>query len=309
MPSKDRLDSPDAPVAHAPSASASAASAPAAGGSAVSGLTVSGPAASPDTTFGAFRRKAVNPPAAVEPASVQVPLAAPDDLVEIGSIGEAYGVKGWVRVFAHAQPGQGGDALLAAKVWWLVNGHGAQAETRAYRILQSRLHSGTVVAQLEGIDGRDIAQAMRGQRVRVPRSSFPALTNGEYYWVDLQGLDVVNPAGQPLGKIADLIDNGAHTVLRVEFATVNRQGEAAKGERMIPFVDAYVHLVDLAARQVVADWDPAWDLDTGEAADKAPTGEPRKKAGKKSGKHAASRQTPPEVATSTDSIAGDVDKS
>src|ERR1700688_5058029 len=108
MPSKDRLDSPDAPVARAPSASAS-----------VAGTDVASPSvASSDTTLGAFRRKAVNPPAAVEPASVQVPLEAPDDLVEIGSIGEAYGVKGWVRVFAHAQPGQGGDALLAAKVWW-----------------------------------------------------------------------------------------------------------------------------------------------------------------------------------------------
>jgi 16S rRNA processing protein RimM len=283
------------------------------------------PNAALDAPFGAFRRKAVKPSVTpqTEPedqaAQVSVPVATPDDLVEIGSIGEAYGIKGWVRVFAHAQPGHGGDALLAAKRWWLVKGQGAQAERRAYRIVQSRLHSGTVVAQLEGVADRDSAEAMRGQRVWVSRKSFPALPEGEYYWVDLQGVAVVNPSGQALGQVADLIDNGAHTVLRVEFATVNRHGEPSTSERMIPFVDAYVQRVDLAARQIVADWNPEWDLDA--ANESAPAGEPGRKAGKKPGKkkpggkqdkkpEAGATMAPaPEVVASTDAIAGDLDKS
>ena len=223
----------------------------------------------PKQEFGAFRRKSVAPSLPADAAALAVaPNPAslpemPDDLVEIGAIGEAYGIKGWVRIFAHAGPGQGSDTLLAAKIWWLESkarpGH--EAGIRPVRVLQSRLHSGTVVAQLEGITDRDIAKAMRGQRVSISRSSFPALTGDEYYWVDLQGLDVLNEKGEALGIVADLIDNGVHSVLRVEFASRNRRGEPAPGERMIPFVDAYVKSVDLAARKVVVDWDPTWDLE------------------------------------------------
>lgn len=228
----------------------------------------------PKQEFGAFRRKSVAPAmpadaAVIAPNPVSLP-DMPDDLVEIGAIGEAYGIKGWVRIFAHAGPGQGSDTLLAAKIWWLESQArpGVQAGIRPVRVLQSRLHSGTVVAHLEGIDDRDVAQAMRGQRVSISRASFPALTGEEYYWVDLQGLDVFNEKGETLGVVADLIDNGVHSVLRVEFASRNRRGEPASGERMIPFVDAYVKTVDLAARKVVVDWDPAWDLEA--AGDAAP---------------------------------------
>jgi len=227
--------------------------------------------------FGAFRRKSVAPSQpvdaaarAVAPNPVNLP-EMPDDLVEIGAIGEAYGIKGWVRIFAHAGPGQGYDTLLAAKIWWLDSKArpGQEAGIRPVRVLQSRLHSGTVVAQLEGITDRDIAQAMRGQRVSISRALFPALTGEEYYWVDLQGLDVLNEKAEALGVVADLIDNGVHSVLRVEFASHNRRGEPATGERMIPFVDAYVKSVDLAARKVVVDWDPSWDVDeaAGDTAD------------------------------------------
>lgn len=222
------------------------------------------PADTPQQQFGAFRRKSLAPQAddAARPAAgaaAELP-PKPDDLIEIGAIGEAYGIKGWVRIFAHAGPAQGSDTLLGAKVWWLENKArpGEPAVMRAVRVLQSRLHSGTVVAQLEGITDRDIAQAMRGQRVSVSRSAFPALSGDEYYWVDLQGLDAFNLQGQALGVVADLIDNGVHSVLRIEFAT--------RGERMIPFVDAYVKSVDLAARKIVVDWDPAWDSDTPDGA-------------------------------------------
>jgi 16S rRNA processing protein RimM len=230
------------------------------------------PVEPPKQDFGAFRRKSVAPSQPVDAdivASAPNPVSLPDqpdDLVEIGAIGEAYGIKGWVRIFAHAGPGQGYESLLAAKIWWLEGKLGSpgaqQAGIRPVRVLQSRLHSGTVVAQLEGITDRDIAQAMRGQRVSISRALFPALTGDEFYWVDLQGLDVLNEAGAALGVVADLIDNGVHSVLRVEFASSNRKGEPTTGERMIPFVDAYVKSVDLATRKVVVEWDPAWDLET-----------------------------------------------
>lgn len=166
----------------------------------------------------------------------------PDDLVEVGAILQAYGVRGQIKVAPHAQ---GGDALLAARTWWL----DVRGQTLRVGPVRARLHSGTVAAGWPGCEDRDAAEALKGARVRVRRSDFPALPEGEYYWVDLIGLTVSNPQGDVLGTVADLIDNGAHSVLRV---TDGEAGEAV--ERLIPFVGAYVLEVDVPARRLLVDW-------------------------------------------------------
>src|ERR1700710_480013 len=91
----------------------------------------SGGAGREKPSFGAFVRKPVER-AAAEPAvqaveaiqALQVESAEswPDDAVEVGAIVDAYGLKGWVKVAAHADTGHGGDALLNAKRWWLLKG-------------------------------------------------------------------------------------------------------------------------------------------------------------------------------------------
>jgi 16S rRNA processing protein RimM len=175
----------------------------------------------------------------------------PDDAVEVGAIVDAYGLKGWVKVAAHAEAGHGGDALLSAKHWWLLKGR----ERKSAAVPQSKLHGDSVVAHLGGLVDRDAALALRGYRVHIRRSDFPALGADEYYWVDLLGLDVVNEAGVALGQVVDMIDTGAHSVLRIEYPTTAKDGREAKGERLIPFVGVYVKTVDRAAKQIVVDWE------------------------------------------------------
>jgi 16S rRNA processing protein RimM len=212
---------------------------------------------SASTPFGAFVRKARpaatrrgERPAQADAAGPGADAAAdglPADLVEVGVIADSYGVKGWIKVFPHAQ---GGDALLAARVWWLER-DGAPAP---FRVESARRHVHTIVAQLQGCGDRNQALALKGHRVHVRRADFGAPAENEYYWVDLIGKRVVNEAGVDLGTVADLLDNGAHSVLRVAHALPGDAGGA--GERLIPFVDAYVRSVDLAAGLIVVDWEP-----------------------------------------------------
>ncbi len=179
--------------------------------------------------------------------------AVPDDLIEVGYIAQAYGVRGQVKIFPHATVGDGGDALLAAKYWWITGGR--PRTLRRVKVLSSKPHSGAVTAALAGSDDRSSAEALRGSTVSVRRADFPKLDAGEYYWVDLIGLDVVNPAGTALGRVSDLIDNGAHAVLRVAYTEADAAGKPVAAERLIPFVDAYLHEVDLAGKRIVVDWD------------------------------------------------------
>jgi 16S rRNA processing protein RimM len=224
--------------------------------------------ASSGASFGVFARKPAAKSAAgaaAEQPAMQAESAEswPDDAIEVGAIVDAYGLKGWVKVAAHASAGHGGDALLNAKRWWLLKtsprtSPQTQQQGQDFKsapVSQAKVHSDSVVAQLGGVADRDAALLLRGYRVYVRRNDFPALAADEYYWVDLLGLDVVNEAGVELGKVADMIDNGAQSVLRIEYPATGKDGKPATGERLIPFVGVYVKTVDQAAKRIIVDWD------------------------------------------------------
>jgi 16S rRNA processing protein RimM len=179
----------------------------------------------------------------------------PDDAVEVGRIVDAWGVKGWVKVQPFASDPQ---ALFSSRRWLLKAPEGAVrpgalALPGLLKITEAREHGELVVALAQGVADRAAAEALRGARVFVPRSSFPTPDTDEFYWVDLIGLAVVNRDGQELGRVVGLIDTGPHSVLRV----VPEGADPAKGdeaERLIPFVAAYVDAVDMPQRRIRVDW-------------------------------------------------------
>ena len=123
----------------------------------------------------------------------------------------------------------------------------AQAE-REIRDCRGREQGKGMVATLPGIADREQAAALIGTEIWVPRSALPKAKPGEYYWTDLEGMDVFTVEGQPLGKVSHLFATGANDVL------VARDDER---ERMIPFVlPQYVVSVDFDAGVVTVDWDP-----------------------------------------------------
>ncbi len=179
------------------------------------------------------------------------PAELPADAVEVGRVADAWGIKGWFKVLSHSSSPQ---AMFSAKTWFLQpseRGPRAFAGTVLLPIRQVKDHSDTVVAWAEGIDDRSAAEALRGARVFIPRSSFPATTEDEYYWVDLIGLAVVNREGVALGEVRELMSTGPQTVLVLGY----EEGGKPK-ERMIPFVSAFVDKVDRPARRITVDWQP-----------------------------------------------------
>lgn len=170
-------------------------------------------------------------------------MTVPGDLVLVGYVTGAYGIKGWVRIKPYSADA---DAMLFAKTWWL-----DRPELRDVDVMHAKAHGEDIVAQLMGVADRNAAEALKGTTVQIRRSHFPPLSTDEYYWVDLIGLSVENLEGQVLGAVADLMDNGAHPILRV----VAPVGDADKPmEWLIPFVDQFVKTVDQGAKKITVDW-------------------------------------------------------
>jgi 16S rRNA processing protein RimM len=188
------------------------------------------------------------------------PSSLPVDAIEVGRVLDAWGVKGWVKILPHSTHP---EAIFAAKAWFLQPpdpkfrpGFTAFSGSVSVSVDEAKVHSDSVVAKFAGLDDRTAAEALRGSRIFLSRSSFPAADKDEYYWVDLIGLAVVNREGVALGTIRDLMSTGPQSVLCVEYATTREDGSAAMAERLIPFVSVYVDKVDIEGKCVTVDWQP-----------------------------------------------------
>jgi 16S rRNA processing protein RimM len=182
----------------------------------------------------------------------------PDDAIELGRIQEAFGIKGWVRIHPHSADT---SALLAAKEWHLqppepkfARGFSAFTGVVAVEVGEIKAQTAGIVARIEGLDDRTAAEGLKGVRISVPRSAFPATPEGEYYWVDLIGLRVVNREGVDMGLVRDLITTGPNSVLVLETTETTEDGKEQQAERLIPFVAAYVDKVDKQAKLITVDW-------------------------------------------------------
>ena len=170
-------------------------------------------------------------------------MEVPSDLVMVGHVLDAWRLDGSVKVAPYASDAA---AMLSAKQWWL----DVSGAVRSFDVIDAKAHGNTVTARFVGIVDRNTAEGLKGARISVSRKRFPVTEDDEYYWVDLIGLAVVNSAGEPLGDVVDLMDNGAHQNLVVREAV--QDGKTI--ERVIPFVDAHVASVDLQGRRIVVDW-------------------------------------------------------
>jgi 16S rRNA processing protein RimM len=171
---------------------------------------------------------------AAAPGNEQPPV----DLLPVARLVEAYGIKGWVRLEPFSPDAA---ALFKAGRWWLKK---SDQSPSLFIRQQIRWQGKSLVASFQGLVERGQAESLKGYEVLVSRQDFPALERDEYYWTDLIGCDVISQYQTLLGKVINVIDNGAHAILEIR----NDQGEM----QWVPFVATHVGRVDLGSRRIEA---------------------------------------------------------
>jgi 16S rRNA processing protein RimM len=162
------------------------------------------------------------------------------------------GIKGWFKVLPHSASPEALFFFPSAGTCSLPNGVRRLSTGRSCcPSRRPKEHSDSLVAAAHEVAGRSDAERLKGARVFVSRSSFPAAGIDEYYWVDLIGLPVVNREGVALGEVKDLLSTGPQTVLVLEYPKDDGGEPGRAGERMIPFVSAYVDQVDVPGRRIL----------------------------------------------------------
>jgi 16S rRNA processing protein RimM len=153
--------------------------------------------------------------------------------LEIGRLGAPHGLAGELRMMLHA----GDDsALFDAEDFIAVLENGTE---RALRLDRVRPNGRSVLVRFAGVGDRDQAVALRGARVFVERSELLPLAEGEYYLVDLVGLEVRGPEGK-LGEVVGVSVNPSVNSVQVKLA----DGRVAD----VPLVPHWVHRVSIEER-------------------------------------------------------------
>ncbi|MDH3588332.1 MAG: ribosome maturation factor RimM [Gammaproteobacteria bacterium] len=169
-------------------------------------------------------------------------MSARQEHVPVGYISGLHGVQGWLKVYSYTDPVEN---IFEYRPWLLAH----QSEHRVTDLVDAKRHGSGLIVKLEGIDDRDQAATLVGAQILVAREQLPPTDEGEYYWADLVGLQVVTDDGRELGTVERLFETGANDVMVV-------RGER---ERLIPWIlGDVIDQVDLDSGCIRVRWDPEY---------------------------------------------------
>ncbi len=145
--------------------------------------------------------------------------------LSVGFISKPHGIKGQVKVEPLT------DDITRFKTVKYVFIEEAGNYTK-YRITERSVAPTHAIFKLDGIDTPEIAEKFRNKTLWIERSQSKKLEKGEYFWVDLIGLDVVfSDTGKKLGTLDDIIATVSNDVYVVK---------TAKQDVLIPALKQYV---------------------------------------------------------------------
>lgn len=153
--------------------------------------------------------------------------------IEVGRLGAAHGVRGWVRVQSFTDPPR---RLFEWKRWYVGD--------REVNVLDAKPLGDAWVALLEGVVERDAASRLAGQMILVERDRMPPTGSREHYRDDLLGFEVKNLDGALLGVVDHFIDTPANAVMVIK----------GSREHLVPVTTQHLREVRVEHRALVVDW-------------------------------------------------------
>ncbi|KAB0463869.1 MULTISPECIES: ribosome maturation factor RimM [Vibrio] len=176
-------------------------------------------------------------------------MSEQNNRIVMGKLGSTYGIRGWLKVFSYTD---NAESIFDYTPWYL-NQKGKWVE---YKVESWKRHGQGYVCKLAGLDVREDAQLMTNFEIAIDPASLPELSEDEFYWRELFGMQVFTTKGYDLGKVTDLLETGSNDVLVIK---ANLKDAFGQKERLVPYLEEQVvKKVDREARRIEVDWDPGF---------------------------------------------------
>ena len=167
--------------------------------------------------------------------------AAPD--IVVAKIGRVHGIKGWLRLISFTTPAENISQHSKFGI--------AGEEPKTLELEAIKQQSKGFIALFKGHNTPESARTLTGKELTISSQALPKLPEGDFYWHQLEGLQVVNLQSCVFGKVQRLMETGANDVLVVQASDDSIDDR----QRLIPYLmDRVVQQVDLQAGVITVDW-------------------------------------------------------
>lgn len=158
------------------------------------------------------------------------------EYLKIGVIVNTFGIKGELKIksytdFDEERFGKGKEIYIKEN-----------DEYFKFEIVKMRYHKDMLLIALKDKEDINLVEKYKGLEVYANSKDVHKLAEGEYYFFELAGLDVYDMDNKCIGKVLKVEEGLAHNNLRVELL----DGSV----RLVPFVDAFIHKVDLERKRM-----------------------------------------------------------
>lgn len=161
------------------------------------------------------------------------------DWVVVGRFGRPHGIKGFITIISFTDPR---DNILDYTGWHARINH----QWQPLKILHHETTNKSILVQVDGYQERNKVGELTNIDLAVKREQLPTLEEGEYYWHQLEGMQVITKQGTVLGIVKEIMPTGANDVLVV----------VGEKRHLIPYLldNSIIHIDD-NQRIITVDWD------------------------------------------------------
>lgn len=159
------------------------------------------------------------------------------DLICVGAIAGAYGVRGELRIKSFCA-----EASAIGDYSPLTDETGRES----YQLAVIGPIKAGFSARIVGVGNKEQADDLKGTKLYARRDQLPALDDDEYYYSDLVGCMVLDTGGQEIGPVKTVLNHGADDLLEINMGP-------GKETCLVPFTKAIVPTVDLKGRRIIID--------------------------------------------------------
>jgi 16S rRNA processing protein RimM len=187
--------------------------------------------------------------------NVDKKIEVSDEYLIIGNTCGIYGLKGWVKIKSFTEPDTN---ILSYKDCYISTD---KQSWQTAKMENGKVHGKGLVAKFAGFDDRTAVEKMGKFFIATKLSDLPELEQQEYYWHQLEGLEVFSVYTDQgseknnrvlLGKVHHLLETGSNDVLVVQAST----GSIDDRERLLPYRPEVILSVNLSSASMEVDWDP-----------------------------------------------------
>lgn len=155
--------------------------------------------------------------------------------LEIGQIVNTFGIKGMVKVKPFTNNIKRFDDL---KNVYIKN----RKEKKEYQIEEVKYHKNMVLIKFKGIETPEDANLLRESYLLIDRSKEEPLEDGNYYIVDMIGIEVYSDKGELLGNLEDIFNTGSNDIYVVK----DNQGK----QILLPAISEVIKQINIEKRKI-----------------------------------------------------------